>query len=117
MSQVVSQSQAKTRFFIHAGPYRYEVKITDKPIKSADGKPALAFADGVARVIWISSDLPADERWDELDHEAWHIHEWAFGKPRNEEERAKLHAAVSKQVRRDLFRQGGMDALMTLRAE
>ncbi len=116
--QVITLSPVATQilscFTVHVGPFRFEVRITSKPIVDDDGEPGLACADEAAGIIWISASVHPSKRWAELEHEVYHLHEWIFAKPRTPEERAKMHTAVSCQVRRDVMRQGGESALMGL---
>jgi hypothetical protein len=104
------------RFYTYVGPRRYQVRITSKPLPSADGCEAAAIADESTRTIWISAKIPPEDRWAEIDHESWHLHVYHYGKPEDEEVQAKFHAQVCNQVRHDIMQQG-LNALLELREE
>lgn len=113
MSQAVNSGH---QFSTYVGARRYAVRITSEFMPGDDGCEAAAVADEANRTIWISSKVPVEERWAELDHESWHLHVYHYGKPEDEETQAKFHAQVSAQVRRDVMRQG-LNALMELRED
>lgn len=99
------------------GPWQYAVRIVPELFDDEDGKRLWGLADAGRRTIFLSADLPPDNRLDVLMHEVTHAWMFHFPRARTDEELADFTASIVASAHRDLLDAGGVSALLELRVD
>lgn len=86
---------------VTVGPWEYRVVVTAEPLE-CNGVPCDGLHDPRHRVIYVSSDVPADKRLFVLLHEIGHAWVLAVGRPKGEEGLCNFLATVCVDAYRSL---------------